>query len=145
MANPMITFTERLKSTINPPDNHSASKNIELISQYFDDRISENEAGKCILFFTFKSDTAGSKLTHAFLVRIIIIIIIELAVERMFATETPSVLGFVKLVLLQCKAFKDEITQAFELMLKVIELHPAIVKKYVKAIVEVGRPSFDTI
>lgn len=57
----------------------------------------------------------------------------------MFATEAPSVLGYVKLVLLQCKAFKDEITQAFELMLKVIKLHPAIVKKYVESIIEVGR------
>lgn len=56
MANPMITFTERLKSTIVPPDNQSASKNIELISQYFDDRISENEAGN-IFFFTLKYDT----------------------------------------------------------------------------------------
>lgn len=56
----------------------------------------------------------------------------------MFATEAPSVLGYVKLVLLQCKAFTDQITQAFELMLKVIELHPAIVKKYVESIIEVG-------
>lgn len=61
----------------------------------------------------------------------------------MFGTETPSVLGFVNLLLnnvAQCKAFKDEITQAYDLMLKVIESHPAIVKKYVQSIVEVGRP-----
>lgn len=53
MANPMITLTERLKSTIVPQDHQSALNNIQLISQYFDDHISKNEAGNCILFFTF--------------------------------------------------------------------------------------------
>lgn len=55
MANPMITFTERLKSTIVPADHQSASKNIELISQYFDDRISENEAGNKAFFLLLYS------------------------------------------------------------------------------------------
>lgn len=73
------------------------------------------------------------------LFELLFIIVIELAVERVFETETTSVIEFLRLILPHCKVFKDEVTKIFELMLKVIELHPEFVKKYTKSIVKVGR------
>lgn len=67
MANPIITFTERLKSSIGTQDTRSASKSIELISQYFDDRISQNEAGNWIrsLFRNVQSEAKDFTYEHS--------------------------------------------------------------------------------
>lgn len=45
MSSDVILFCEQLKSTINCRDTKRASKYLDAIDQYFNDRISENEIG----------------------------------------------------------------------------------------------------
>lgn len=54
---------------------------------------------------------------------------LDLAIERVFA-DNGGILGFLKFCLSQWKVFKSESVKSFELLAKVIELHPTKVKKY---------------
>lgn len=54
---------------------------------------------------------------------------LDLAIERVFK-EDGGVLGFLKLTINQCKVFKNENVKSFDLLCKIIELHPEKVAQY---------------